>query len=194
MRRHLPYGIQHVFGHVVSNLAPIVIICAAAGLGTDDTAMLIQNAMLRPAGIGTLIQLFGAWRVGAKLPIVYGAQLHFRNRALRRGRNLRPWAPRPGAVIVGGCIEGFLGLFAKYWYNNTSATSCRPWWWSPSGLPAAFHRRRDFCRRVERGRFRFVGKPLFGRPSSLFGACLLFRRFAKGSARQLSTLFGLAFG
>ena len=42
----LPFGLQHILAMFVSNLAPISIIAAAAGLGQQETAMLLQNAMM----------------------------------------------------------------------------------------------------------------------------------------------------
>ena len=111
--RALPYGIQHVLAMFVANLAPIAIIAAAAGFDPTTTSMLIQNAML-VAGIGTFVQLFAVWRVGAKMPIVMGVSFTFVTVlcgiAAAYGYNAAI-----GAVIVGGLMEGVLGLFAKYW-------------------------------------------------------------------------------
>ena len=42
----IPFGLQHVLAMFVANLTPIVIVTAAAGLETSQTAALIQNAML----------------------------------------------------------------------------------------------------------------------------------------------------
>ena len=47
----IPFGLQHVLAMFVSNLAPISIIAAAAGLAQPEIAILLQNAMfavLRP--------------------------------------------------------------------------------------------------------------------------------------------------
>ncbi|WP_455779540.1 solute carrier family 23 protein, partial [Gordonibacter pamelaeae] len=60
--RAVPYGVQHILAMFVANLAPIVIVAGAAGLGADQTGSLIQSAMLI-AGIGTLIQLFPLGRI-----------------------------------------------------------------------------------------------------------------------------------
>lgn len=65
--RAFPYGLQHVLAMFVANLAPIAIIASAAGFDDATTAMLIQNAMI-VAGIGTFIQLFPIWRIGAECP------------------------------------------------------------------------------------------------------------------------------
>ena len=72
----IPFGLQHVLAMFVSNLAPISIIAAAAGLTQPEIAILLQNAMF-VAGIATLIQLYPLWKVGAKLPIVMGVSFTF---------------------------------------------------------------------------------------------------------------------
>ena len=111
--RGLPYGLQHVLTMFVANLAPMAMICAAAGMTEVQTTMLIQNALLI-AGIGTFIQLYGVWRVGARMPIVMGISISFV--ALLSGiAATQGYGVVVGAVIVGGIIEGLLGLFAKYW-------------------------------------------------------------------------------
>lgn len=67
--RAVPFGLQHVLAMFVSNLTPITIIGAAAGLDNGKIAVLLQNAMF-VAGIATLIQLYPVWKIGSKLPIV----------------------------------------------------------------------------------------------------------------------------
>jgi xanthine permease len=185
----LPYGIQHVLAMFVSNLAPIIIICAAAGLGTDDSAMLIQNAMIA-AGIGTLIQLFGVWRVGAKMPIVMGLSFTFVT-VLSGVAATYGMGAAVGAVIVGGCIEGVLGLFAKYWYkyigNIVSAVVVVSIGFSLLSTGAE-----TFAGGSSAADFGSWENLFLGAISLL--ACLLFQRFAKGSIKQLNILFGLAFG
>lgn len=108
-----PYGIQHVLAMFVANLAPIAIIAAAAGLSEEQSALLIQNAMFI-AGIGTFIQLFPVWRVGSGLPIVMGISFTFVSVACGVAATAG-YGALIGAVIVGGIIEGVLGLFARYW-------------------------------------------------------------------------------
>lgn len=111
--RAIPYGVQHILAMFVANLAPIMIVAAAAGLSDVQTSSLIQGAMLI-AGIGTLIQLFPLWRIGSGLPIVMGISFTFVTVlcgiVATYGYNVAI-----GAIIVGGILEGILGLFAKYW-------------------------------------------------------------------------------
>lgn len=97
----------------VANLAPIAIIASAAGFDDATTAMLIQNAMI-VAGIGTFIQLFPIWRIGARMPIVMGVSFTFVTVLCGIAVNYG-YPAAVGAVIVGGLLEGVLGLFAKYW-------------------------------------------------------------------------------
>ena len=109
----VPFGLQHVLAMFVSNLAPISIIAAAAGLQQNEIAVLLQNAMF-VAGIATLIQLYPVWKVGARLPIVMGVSFTFVTVLSTVAVNYG-YPAVIGAVLVGGIFEGTLGLLAKYW-------------------------------------------------------------------------------
>ena len=62
--KSVPFGLQHVLAMFVANIAPIMIVTGASGLSVQETASLIQTAMIM-AGIGTLVQLFTVWKLGA---------------------------------------------------------------------------------------------------------------------------------
>lgn len=109
----IPFGLQHILAMFVANIAPIVIVAGTCGLSAADTAMLIQAAMLI-AGIGTIIQLYPVWKVGSGLPIVMGISFTFVSILCFVGPTYG-YGAVVGAVLVGGIIEGVLGLFAKYW-------------------------------------------------------------------------------
>ncbi len=111
--RSIPYGLQHVLAMFVANLAPIYIVASACGLPAGETASLIQTAMI-VAGIGSLIQLFSVFRVGAKLPIVMGISFTFVGVFCTIGAT-HGYGAIIGAVLIGGVVEGILGIFAKYW-------------------------------------------------------------------------------
>ncbi|MBQ2994596.1 MAG: purine permease, partial [Peptococcaceae bacterium] len=66
LAKSVPFGLQHVLAMFVANIAPIMIVAGACGLTAQNTATLIQTAMI-VAGIGTLVQLFTVWKLGAKL-------------------------------------------------------------------------------------------------------------------------------
>lgn len=77
LRVHSLRNTVQILAMFVANLAPIAIIAAAAGF--DDVTTLHpypKNAMII-AGIGTFIQLFPLWRVGARMPIVMGVSFTF---------------------------------------------------------------------------------------------------------------------
>lgn len=75
--------------------------------------MLIQSAMII-AGIGTLIQLFPLWKIGSGLPIVMGISFTFVSVFCYIGPTYG-YNAIMGAMLIGGIIEGCLGLLAKYW-------------------------------------------------------------------------------
>ena len=185
----IPFGIQHVLAMFVANIAPIIIVSGAAGLSGGDLAMLIQNCMF-VAGIGTLIQLYPVWKVGAKLPIVMGVSFTFVSILCMVAANYG-YNATIGAVIVGGIFEGTLGLFAKYWRKIISpvVSACVV---TAIGFSLLTVGANSFGGGV--------GAPDFGSAKNLaIGAftlvcCLLFNIFAKGVWKQLSVLFGLAMG
>ena len=111
--KSIPFGLQHVLAMFVANIAPIMIVTGACGLSTQETASLLQTAMIM-AGIGTLVQLFTVWKLGAKLPIVMGISFTFVSVFCYVGPKWG-YGAILGAAIVGGIMEGVLGLFAKYW-------------------------------------------------------------------------------
>ena len=113
LAKALPFGLQHVLAMFVSNITPIMILAAAVGLDSAMSAALIQNCMVI-AGIGTLVQLFPIWRVGSRLPIVMGISFTFLSLAISIA-GAYGMGTLVGAVIVGGLVEGLLGLFVKYW-------------------------------------------------------------------------------
>lgn len=109
----IPFGLQHVLAMFVANLTPIILIAGASGLSERQIGILLQNAMI-VAGIATLIQLYPIWRIGSKLPIVMGVSFTFVTILSYVGGRYG-YATMLGAVLVGGIVEGCLGLLAKYW-------------------------------------------------------------------------------
>ena len=103
----IPFGLQHVLAMFVANIAPIMIVAGVGNLTADQKAMLIQNVMFI-AGLGTLVQLYPLWKVGAKLPIVMGISFTFVT-ILSYVTVTYGYAAAVGCTIVGGIIEGTLG-------------------------------------------------------------------------------------
>ena len=118
----IPFGLQHVLAMFVANVTPVMLIASVAvyngqAFTAIDTALLIQAAML-VAGIGTLVQLFPVWRIGSRLPVVMVLSFAFLSAMMTLAA--KDYGYMIGAVIVGGCIEGLLGLTAKYWRRFVS--------------------------------------------------------------------------
>ena len=65
-------------------------------------------------GIATLIQLYPIWKIGSRLPIVMGVSFTF-VAILSYVGTTYGYASAMGAVLIGGIIEGCLGLLARYW-------------------------------------------------------------------------------
>lgn len=185
----IPFGLQHVLAMFVANITPIIIVAGAAGLSSQQSAALIQCAMLI-AGIGTIIQLYPVWRIGSKMPIVMGISFTFVSIlcfiSIEYGYNAVV-----GAVLIGGLVEGVLGLFAKYWRKVITPV-----------VAASVVTAIGFSL-LNVGAYSFGGgngSPDFGSASNLLlGAvtlvtCLVFNILAKAHYKQLSVLVGLIVG
>ena len=185
----VPFGLQHVLAMFVSNITPIIILANVAGLQPAISAILIQNCMVI-AGIGTLIQLYPIWRIGSRLPLVMGISFTFLSLnifiATTQGMGVLI-----GAVIIGGIVEGVLGLFAKYWVrlvpHLVAATVVTAIGFSLLPIGA-----NSFAGGVGAADFGSLQNWIVGSFTLL--VCLGFQVFAKGFLRSLSVLFGLIAG
>ena len=185
----IPFGLQHVLAMFVANIAPIMIVTGACGLSVHETASLIQTAMII-AGIGTLVQLFTVWKLGARLPIVMGISFTFVSVFCYVGPQ---WGYEAiiGAVIVGGILEGLLGLFAKYWRGIISpiVSACVV---TAIGFSLLSVGANSFAGGVGSSDFGSAQNWILGLITLV--CCILFNIFAKGHLKQLSVLFGLIVG
>ena len=185
----IPFGIQHILAMFVANIAPIIIVAGASGLTGNELAMLLQNCMF-VAGIASLIQLYPLWRIGARLPIVMGVSFTFVSVLCFVGAEFGYQAVI-GACIVGGIVEGTLGIFAKYWRKIISPVV------AASVVTAIGFSLLNVGANSFGGGF---GAPDFGSAQNLIlgtftlVCCLLFNIFAKSFWKQLSVLFGLVMG
>lgn len=67
----LIYGLQHVLSMYAGVVAVPLIIGSAAGLSARDLTYLVCAALFL-AGLATLLQTLGVWKIGARQPIVQG--------------------------------------------------------------------------------------------------------------------------
>lgn len=158
-------------------------------MDAKNTAMIIRSAMMI-AGVGTLIQLFPVWRIGSRLPIVMGISFTFVSIACVIGAKYG-YGAIMGAVLIGGIIEGILGLLSKFWIKLVTP------------IVAATVVTAIGFSLLEVGADSFGG----GSSNADFGSatnwilgmvtlfsCILFNIFAKSYFKQLSVLFGLVVG
>lgn len=185
----VPFGLQHVLAMFVANITPIIILANVAGIDSAVSAILIQNCMII-AGIGTLIQIFPIWRIGSRLPIVMGISFTFLSTSIAIATT-QGMGVLMGAVILGGILEGLLGLFPRYWTKLI-----------PHIVAATVVTAIGFSL-LPIGANSFAG----GQGAADFGAahnwivgaftllvCLTFQIFSKGFVRSLSVLIGLIAG
>ena len=187
--RGIPFGLQHVMAMFVANLAPIFIVASAAGMPPEQSATVIQAGLL-VAGLGTCLQLYGAWLIGSRLPMVTGISFTYVAAAVAICAD-KGYGAVVGAVLVGGLLELVLGLTARYWRRFV-----------PPIVSAIVVTSIGFSLLT-------VGAESFGGGSGAedFGswqnltlglislvACLAFQLLMKGTAKQLSVLFGLVVG
>ena len=185
----IPIGLQHILAMFVANITPMMILASVCGLDQTITAKLIQNAMI-VAGLGTLIQLCPVWKLGSKLPVVMGISFTFLNSAIFVGTTYG-YATIIGCVLIGGIIEGILGLFAKYWIKLISP------------IVAATVVTAIVFSLLTVGANSFAG----GQGAENYGVwqnwvigsvtllcCICFQIFTKGYLKVISVLFGLVVG
>ena len=185
----IPFGLQHVLAMFVANITPIIILANVVGIDPTVSATLIQNCMII-AGIGTLIQLYPIWRIGSRLPIVMGISFTFLSAALAIATT-HGMGALMGAVILGGIIEGLLGLFPNYWIklipHIVAATVVTAIGFSLLPIGA-----NSFAGGQGAADFGSAQNWIVGTFTLL--VCLGFQIFAKGFFRSLSVLIGLIAG
>ena len=186
----IPFGLQHILAMFVSNLTPITLIAASAqpSLTQAQLAILLQNAMF-VAGIATLIQLYPIWKIGSRLPVVMGVSFTFVTVLSTVAANYG-YPAVIGAVMIGGIMEGTLGLLAKYWRKIITPV-----------VAASVVTSIGFSRFTVGARSFGGGyNEDFGSAQNLLlgtitlAVCLLWNVLSKGYLKQLSVLAGLVVG
>lgn len=185
----VPFGLQHVLAMLVANITPIIILASVLKLDSISSAALIQNCMII-AGIGTLVQLYPIWRVGSRLPIVMGISFTFLSLSITIA-STHGMGTLMGAVIVGGLVEGLLGLFPNKWTklipSVVAATVVTAIGFSLLPIGA-----NSFAGGQGAEDFGSVNNWIVGSVTLL--VCLFTQAFTKGFLRSLSVLVGLVAG
>lgn len=192
----IPFGLQHVLAMFVANLAPIMLVSGSAvfadgSQGVDPVALarLLQACMFI-AGIGTMIQLYPIWCIGAKLPVVMGVSFSFVT-TLTLIATTWNYQTMVGAIIVGGCIEGLLGLTYRYWKKiiDPIVSACVV---TAIGLSLLNVGARSFGGGMYDEHFGELKYLIVGLITLI--TCVSFNILAKGFLKQLNVLAGLIVG
>ena len=189
IQKAVPFGLQHVLAMFVANIAPILIVTGVVKMPMEQAGALVQAAMIM-AGIGSLLQMFPVGPLGSRLPIIMGISFTFVSTFCVIGAKYG-YGAILGAALIGGCLEGSLGLVARWWRRFippiVSASVVTAIGFSLLGIGA-----NSFG-----GGF---GNPHFGEAKYLLVgsitlvSCLIFNVKARSFYKQLSVLFGLVVG
>lgn len=189
VRKAVPFGLQHVLAMFVANIAPILIVTGVVKIPASEAGAIVQAAMII-AGIGSLLQMYPVFRLGSGLPIIMGISFTFVSVFCVIGLKYG-YGAILGAVLVGGVLEGLLGLGAAWWRKLVppivSATVVTAIGFSL--LPIGANSFGGGFGHPEFGDARFL---IVGTITLV--SCLIFNIRAKSFYKQLSVLFGLFVG
>ncbi|MFD7902235.1 nucleobase:cation symporter-2 family protein [Kitasatospora sp. NPDC059747] len=187
-------GLQHVAAMYAGVVAPPLIVGAGVGLSPAELALLI-SASLFTAGLATLLQTLGVWKIGARLPFVNGVSFAGVAPMIAIANEHGPKHALPvifGAVIVAGVL---CFLAAPYFcklirffppvVQGTVITLI-----GVSLLPVAV----NWARGGSPGAPGFGSMRAIGLAAITLVAVVLCNRLLRGFWQQLSLLVGLAFG
>ncbi|GHF25969.1 permease [Streptomyces mashuensis] len=186
-------GLQHLAASYAGVVAPPLVLGTHTGLGRDRTTFLV-GAALFTAGIATLLQTVGWWRIGARLPFVNGVS--FAGVAPMTAVADAQADPRDalpalyGAVIVAGAL-GFLlaphfSRLLRFFPPVVTGTVITLI--GLSLLPVAFGW-------IQEGHPERAPTPTaFALAGATLAVVLLLRRLLTGFLRQIAVLLGLVAG
>ena len=136
VRKAVPFGLQHVLAMFVANIAPILIVTGVVKMPASEAGAVVQAAMII-AGIGSLLQMYPFFRLGSGLPVIMGISFTFVSVFCVIGLKYG-YGAILGAVLIGGVLEGILGLGAAWWRKLVppivSATVVTAIGFSPEGI------------------------------------------------------------
>lgn len=189
VRKAVPFGLQHVLAMFVANIAPILIVTGVVKMPASEAGAVVQAAMII-AGIGSLLQMYPFFRLGSGLPVIMGISFTFVSVFCVIGLKYG-YGAILGAVLIGGVLEGILGLGAAWWRKLVppivSATVVTAIGFSL--LPIGANSFGGGFGHPEFGDARFL---IVGTVTLV--SCLIFNIHAKSFYKQLSVLFGLFVG
>ncbi|MEV5985257.1 nucleobase:cation symporter-2 family protein [Streptomyces sp. NPDC052051] len=188
-------GLQHVAAMYAGVVAPPLIVGAAIGLSATDLTFL-TGACLFTAGLATVLQTLGVWKIGARLPFVNGvtfAGVAPMTAIVAVTKDRSDALPVIfGAVIVAGLL-GFLcaPVFCKaVRFFPPVVTGSVITLIGVSLLPVAF----GWAQGPDPAAHDYGSAGHVGLAGGTLVIVLLLRRFTRGFAQQIAVLIGLVAG
>ncbi|MEU9338603.1 nucleobase:cation symporter-2 family protein [Streptomyces sp. NPDC048290] len=188
-------GLQHVAAMYAGVVAPPLIVGAAIGLSAAELTFL-TGACLFTAGLATLLQTLGVWKIGARLPFVNGVT--FAGVAPMTAIVASTDDPSDALPVIFGAVivAGLLGFLAAPFFSKMVrffppvVTGTVITLIGISLLPVAFGWAQGASPTA----------PDFGSATNLTLAALtltvvlVLRRFTRGFVKQIAVLLGLVIG
>ncbi|PKK40527.1 Xanthine permease [Clostridiaceae bacterium JG1575] len=108
----MPLGIQHVLAMIIGNVTPAIIVANTLKLSPKDATLLIQYGLLVSA-IATLLQIYGVWKLGSRLPVMMGVSFSYVPVLVSIATSYGNVGAILGAQLVGSVAAFLVGLFIK---------------------------------------------------------------------------------
>ncbi|THA23807.1 purine permease [Streptomyces sp. RKND-216] len=190
----LTTGLQHVAAMYAGVVAPPLVVGVAVGL-TPTELTFLMGASLFTAGIATLLQTLGIWRIGARLPFVNGVTFAGVAPMLAIVGSEAKEDALPvifGAVMVAGAV-GF--LLAPYFsklvrFFPPVVTGTVITLIGISLLPVSF----DWAQGGDPEAADFGSARNLAMAAATLAIVLVLRRFTRGFVKQIAVLIGLVAG
>ncbi|MBW8700066.1 Uric acid permease PucK [Streptomyces sp. MBT84] len=188
-------GLQHVAAMYAGVVAPPLIVGAAVGLtGTDLT--FLTGACLFTAGIATLLQTLGIWKIGARLPFVNGVT--FAGVAPMTAIAASTDDPSAALPVIFGAVvvAGLLGFLAAPFFSKAVrffppvVTGTVITLIGFSLLPVAF----GWAQGPDPAADDYGSATQLSLAGVTLVVVLLLRRFTRGFVKQIAVLLGLIAG
>ena len=109
--KSFPISIQHVLAMIIGNVAPAIIIAQCIGLSSNQITEIVQYSMIC-AGLATILQIYGIWKFGARLPIIMGTNFAFVPVIITINSNYG-FSSVFGACLIGSIFLILFGLFIE---------------------------------------------------------------------------------
>lgn len=189
LSKSLPISLQHVLAMIIGNIAPAIIIAQSIGMNEKQVTQMVQYSMIC-AGMATILQIYGIWKFGARLPIVMGTNFAFVPVIITINSNYG-FSSVFGACIIGSIFLIFFGLFIekiiKYFPPIVTGTTVLSM--GISLYPVAISYMAGVTGTNDYGSLKNWSIALI----TLF-VVLIIDHFAKGYLKILSILFGIIIG